>query len=119
MPDYSWFNELTDTAPQLGTATYRFTPSTGAVHIVEDSLAQPNGIALAPNNRTVYISDTGAESGPISPFLPSQGASFNATGKRSIYAFDLSPDNTYLMNKRAFYLAQDWVPDGLKVAANG
>ncbi|KAL9604983.1 MAG: hypothetical protein Q9219_000171 [cf. Caloplaca sp. 3 TL-2023] len=118
-PQYSWFNALTDTAPQLAAATYRFTPSTGAVRLVEDSLLQPNGIALAPDNRTVYISDTGAESGPITPFLPPQGSTFNATGKRTVYAFDLSPDATYLTNKRAFYLAQDWLPDGLKVARNG
>ncbi|KAL9591396.1 MAG: hypothetical protein Q9179_007767, partial [Wetmoreana sp. 5 TL-2023] len=118
-PDYSWLNKLTDTPPQLGSATYRFTPSTGAVHIVEDSLLQPNGIALAPNTRTVYISDTGAASGPISLFLPSLGASFNATGKRTVYAYDLDPCATYLTNKRAFWLSQDWVPDGLKVARNG
>ncbi|KAL9004864.1 MAG: hypothetical protein Q9188_002325 [Gyalolechia gomerana] len=118
-PQYSWFNKLTDTPPQLEAATYRFTPSTGAVRLVEDSLLQPNGIALAPNNRTLYISDTGAVSGPISPYIPAQGSTFNATGKRTIYAFDLSDDATYLTNKRAIYLAQDWVPDGLKVARNG
>ncbi|KAL8711594.1 MAG: hypothetical protein Q9220_004004 [cf. Caloplaca sp. 1 TL-2023] len=119
-PQYSWFNKLTDTPPQLESATYRFTPCTGAVHLVEDTLTQPNGIALAPNNRTVYISDSGATNGPITPFIrPSLGAEFNATGKRTIYAYDLSSDATYLSNKRAFYLAQDLVPDGLKVASNG
>ncbi|KAL8802678.1 MAG: hypothetical protein Q9182_003636 [Xanthomendoza sp. 2 TL-2023] len=118
-PNYSWFNKLTDTPPQLPTATYRFRPSTGAVTAVEDTLQQPNGIALAPNNRTVYIADSGASSGPISPFLPSLGATFNATGKRTIYAFDLSNDATSLTNKRTFYLSSNRVPDGLKVARNG
>lgn len=117
--DYSWFNALTDTPPQLPAATYRFRPATGAVTLVEDTLIQPNGIALAPNARTVYISDTGAVSGPITPFLPPQGSSFNATDKRTVYAFDLSDDATYLTNKRAFYLSPDWAPDGLKVARNG
>ncbi|KAL8687029.1 MAG: hypothetical protein Q9224_005272 [Gallowayella concinna] len=117
--DYSWFNKLTDTPPQLEAATYRFRPSTGAVTLVEDTLEQPNGIALAPNNRTVYISDTGGVSGSISPFLPSSGSTFNATGKRTIYAFDLSEDATYLTNKRAFYLSVDRLPDGLQVARNG
>ena len=28
-------------------------------------------------------------------------------------------NGTYIGNKRLIYLAQDWVPDGLKVAANG
>ncbi|KAL8842793.1 MAG: hypothetical protein Q9176_002429 [Flavoplaca citrina] len=117
--DICWFSKLTDTPPQLPPATYRFHPSTGAVTVVEDSLHQPNGIALPPNNRTVYISDTGAVSGSISPFLPSLGTSFNATRKRTIYAFDRSDDATYLSNKRAFYLPPDWAPDGLKVADNG
>ncbi|KAI9801314.1 MAG: hypothetical protein M1833_002884 [Piccolia ochrophora] len=118
-PFYSWLNALVDTAPQLGAATYRFTPSTGAVHIVDDSLVQPNGIALSPDERTMYISDTGAVNGLSSPYLPSTPATFNTTGKRTVYAFDLSPDGTHLTNKRPIYLSQDWVPDGLKVARNG
>ncbi|KAI4162588.1 MAG: hypothetical protein LQ342_003819 [Letrouitia transgressa] len=118
-PQYSWFNALTDTAPQLPAATYRFRPSTGSVHVVETSLQQPNGIALAPDLCTVYISDTGAETGSISPSLPSQGSKFNNTGARYVYAFTLSQDATYITSKRAFYLSQDYAPDGLKVAANG
>ncbi|KAL8636447.1 MAG: hypothetical protein Q9228_006155, partial [Teloschistes exilis] len=119
--DYSWLLGLTDTAPQLGAATYRFTPATGAVHIVEDSLAQPNGIALAPDNRTVYISDTGHdEAADLSSSSSSSGAAFNASiSIRTVYAYDLSPHSTYLTNKRPFYRAQEGVPDGLKVAANG
>ncbi|KAL8765365.1 MAG: hypothetical protein Q9194_006589, partial [Teloschistes cf. exilis] len=120
-PYYSWLLGLTDTAPQLGAATYRFTPATGAVHIVEDSLAQPNGIALAPDNRTVYISDTGHdEAADLSSSSSSSGAAFNASiSIRTVYAYDLSPHSTYLTNKRPFYRAQEGVPDGLKVAANG
>lgn len=117
--EYSWFNALTDTPPQLESATYRFTPRTGATTLVEDSLLQPNGIAIAPSLRTIYISDTGAISGPISPLLPSLGATFNATGKRTVYAFDVGGNGTYISNKRAIYLAQEGVPDGLKVARNG
>lgn len=119
MIEYSWFGRLTDTAPQFESATYRFTPSTGAVNLVEDTLLQPNGIAISPDLCTVYISDSGAASGPIDGRLGSLGASFNATGKRTIYAYDLLGNGTYIGNKRSLYLAQDWIPDGLKVAANG
>ena len=118
-PQYSWFNKLTDTFPQLESATYRFRPSTGAVNVVEDTLLQPNGIAISPDLKTVYITDSGAETGTISPSYPSEGASFNATGRRTIYAYDLLGNGTYIGNRRTFYLSQDWVPDGLKVAANG
>lgn len=118
-PQYSWFNELTDTPPQLQSGVYRFSPATGAVNIVEANLGQPNGIALAPSLRTVYISDTAATSGVISPFLPSLGAAFNATGTRIVYAYDLDPTGRWIGNKRPVYLALDLVPDGLKVARNG
>jgi len=122
-PQYSWFNALTDTAPQLETASYRFTPSTGAVSVINDDIVQPNGIAIAPAiegcSRTVYISDTGAITGTTQQSLGPQGSPFNTTGKRTIYAFDLSANGKHLLNKRPVYLAQDWVPDGLKVAANG
>jgi hypothetical protein len=47
-PDYSWFNALSDTAPQLPTASYRFSPDTGATFLIDDTLAQPNGIAFSP-----------------------------------------------------------------------
>ncbi|MCJ1424161.1 hypothetical protein MMC29_002048 [Sticta canariensis] len=118
-PQYSWMNALTDTAPQLESATYRFRPSTGAVNIVDDSLVQPNGIAISPSGTTLYISDTGASNGPIDASVGSQGSVFNATGKRIIYAFTVSDRGTSLLNKRPLYLSQDLAPDGLKVAQNG
>ncbi|MCJ1470600.1 hypothetical protein MMC07_009246 [Pseudocyphellaria aurata] len=118
-PQYAWMNALTDTAPQLESATYRFRPSTGAVYVVEDSLLQPNGIGISPSGKTFYISDTGAQSGPIDRSVGPRGAFFNATGKRTIYAYDLNDKGTSLLNKRPIYLAQDGIPDGLKVAQNG
>lgn len=87
--------------------------------MVEDTLIQPNGIAISPDLRTVYISDTGAFDGPIVASVGPQGFGFNTTGKRTVYAYDLSSDATHIGNKRPIYLAQDAVPDGLKVAKNG
>ncbi|KAL9125546.1 MAG: hypothetical protein Q9217_005257 [Psora testacea] len=110
------FAGFTVTQPQLESAVYRFRPSTGAVQVVEDTLQVPNGIGLSPDLKTVYISDTGAISGStISP----SGLTYNTTGKRSIYAYDLSPDGTYITNKRAIYLAQGLIADGLRLARNG
>ena len=73
----------------------------------------------ATENRTVYITDSGAIAGPILQSIGSQGTTFNTTGKRTVYAFDLTADGNQVVNKRPIYLAQDWVPDGLKVAGNG
>lgn len=38
---------------------------------------------------------------------------------RTVYAFDVSEDGTSAYNKRPIYMASGFVPDGLKVAANG
>ncbi|KAJ9502482.1 hypothetical protein LTR99_007546 [Exophiala xenobiotica] len=118
-PDYSYFNGLTDTAPQLPAASYRFDPESGAVFLIDDTIQQPNGIAFSPDGSTLYISDTGAVSGEIAPGYRGEGTTFNTTGKRTIYAFDVANNGTRVSNKRAFYLAQDWVPDGLKVSREG
>lgn len=117
-PDYSWFNRLTDTAPQLRSASYRFDPKTGSVTIIDDTLQQPNGIALSPDGKNVYISDTGAVSGSILQSGP-PGSPFNQTGPRTIYKYDRVDNGTHITGKRPVWYAQDWVPDGLKVAANG
>ncbi|EAW07931.1 SMP-30/gluconolactonase/LRE family protein [Aspergillus clavatus NRRL 1] len=118
-PQYSWFNKLTDTPPQLPSATYRYNPSSGAVFVVEDTLSQPNGIAFNPDYSIVYIGDSGAVSGPVDPSFGQPGTSYNATGRRAIYAYDLIEDGTMAINKRPIYLSAGYVPDGLKVAANG
>jgi sugar lactone lactonase YvrE len=118
-PDYSWFNALTNTAPQLPVASYRFRPSTGATYLVSDDIVQPNGIAFTPDGNHLYISDTGAVDAPIDGRLGHIGTQFNATGARTIYKYDVSADGTYIYAKRPLYLAQDWIPDGLKVAQNG
>ncbi|KAK6408899.1 hypothetical protein LTR95_018375 [Oleoguttula sp. CCFEE 5521] len=117
-PDYSWYNRLTDTAPQLKTASYRFDPKTGAVTMIDDSIAQPNGIALSPNGAHLYISDTGAVAGLNQQDSP-PGSPYNQTGPKAIYKFDLVDRGTHIANKRPVWYAQDYVPDGLKVAANG
>ncbi|KAH8425700.1 SMP-30/gluconolactonase/LRE family protein [Aspergillus melleus] len=118
-PHYSWFNSLSDTPPQLPSASYRYNGSSGAVMVVDDSIGQPNGIAFNPDGTTVYISDTAAVSGPVDPDAGHPGTPFNATHRRTVYAFDVSSDGTQALNKRPIYLAAGFVPDGLKVAANG
>jgi sugar lactone lactonase YvrE len=115
---YSWFNRLTDTPPQLPAASYRFDPATGAVTVIDDTLKQPNGIALSPDGKHVYISDTGAVYGGITPSGP-PGSPWNQTGARTVYKYDRVDNGTHITGKRPIWLSQDWVPDGLKVAANG
>ncbi|PYH93833.1 lactonohydrolase [Aspergillus ellipticus CBS 707.79] len=99
----------------LEPAVYRFTPSTGKTQIISDAFSQPNGIAFSPSRKTVYITDTGADS--VS--LASGEISYQSYGKRTVYAADLLPDGSGIVNKRPIFLAQDRVPDGIKTARNG
>ncbi|GAM87212.1 hypothetical protein ANO11243_052340 [Dothideomycetidae sp. 11243] len=118
-PQYSWFNRLTDTPPLLASASYRYNIATGETTVVDLTCIQPNGIALSPNGRHIYISDTGAVTGVIAPDLNVPGSPFNQTGARAVYKFDVVDSGRALANRRPIFYAPDGVPDGLKVAANG
>jgi gluconolactonase len=49
---------------ELPCRVYRLDPGTGALDIVADDFAGPNGIAFSPDERTLYVSDTGAPFDP-------------------------------------------------------
>lgn len=118
-PQYSYFNNESP-PPQLKTASYRFDPATGVVTMVDDTLVQPNGIAGSPDGKHVYISDTGAETGNILPAgVRNPGTPYNQTGPRTVYKYDVIDGGRAIVGRRPIWYAADWIPDGLKVAANG
>ncbi|OAX54649.1 SMP-30/gluconolactonase/LRE family protein [Xanthomonas graminis] len=84
---------------------YRLDPD-GSVHLLDDSLKLPNGIALSPDERTLYV----ANSDPARPIwtaytLDARGA---VTGKRVFAdASDIVGD------------ANPGLPDGMAVASDG
>lgn len=47
---------------------YRIDPGTGAVAIVADDFTQPNGLAFSPDERRLYIADTGLGDGVMRVF---------------------------------------------------
>lgn len=84
---------------------YRLAPD-GAVTLVDDSLAMPNGVALSPDEQTLYVSVSNPE-----------GAIW--------VAYDRAEDGT-VSNKRVFFDATERVkagaaglPDGMCMAASG
>lgn len=118
-PLFSWPVLLT---PEPVLQTYRFRPSPGAVYLVDDTVTQPNGIAISPDEKTLYISDSGVSSGTWDANLTLiHGTRYNTTGKRGVYAYTVNEfkGGSYLTNKHPIWLAQDRLPDGLKVAPNG
>ena len=87
--------------------------------MVDTTLVQPNGIALSPDGRSMYISDTGAITGVIDPRLNIPGSPFNQTGPKAVFKFDVVDAGRALAARRPIFYAPDGVPDGLKCAANG
>ena len=120
----SWYGYAINvtTYPVLSPQTFRFRPSTGAVSVVENTLGQPNGIGISPDDKTMYISDTGiTDFEGVSPNAPPPRYTFNKFGGRAVYAFDINfaPPGNYLTNKRPIWLAQTFAVDGMHVSREG
>ncbi len=52
---------------QAANHVYCLTPSTGALRIAADDFVQPNGLAFSPDERTLYIADSGRSNDPTGP----------------------------------------------------
>jgi gluconolactonase len=83
--------------PELPDAAYRLDPATGAVAAVPWEFDKPNGIALSPDGRTLYVSDNGAPHHLIAFEVTSNGAA----------------------DGRVLAVGTPEHPDGLKVDADG
>eukprot|EP00884_Botryococcus_braunii_P012184 jgi/Botrbrau1/20967/Bobra.0135s0084.2 len=102
--------------PRLGSNVYHHHPGASAPRVVADGFKKPNGVALSPDGKVLYVSDTGRQTGNgVEEDLP-----------HTIYAFDIvspptndapsKPDSfTWLLNRRVFACVGVGVPDGLKV----
>ena len=87
---------------ELPTRTYRIT-SDGDLHVAEEELEKPNGLAFSPNEDLLYIADTGASHKPGHP--------------RAIHVFDVR--DSQLSNCRLFYQFDQGGPDGFRVDTDG
>lgn len=104
-PPYGLEQGMEDPAKELAfQGVYRLDPD-GEVSLLTDELSRPNGIALSPDEQTLYVA--------------------NSDPNRAIWmAYDLSDDGS-ITNGRVFYDATDLVgtepglPDGMKVDSEG
>ncbi|PYH41073.1 SMP-30/gluconolactonase/LRE family protein [Aspergillus saccharolyticus JOP 1030-1] len=99
-------------APQLPNQVYRFDPVSGNVRVVADGFVKPNGLSFSPDGRVLYVTDTGYAlgNGSFDPLMPA-----------TIYAYDVSliHNQPALTHRRVFVMADNGVPDGIKVDAQG
>ena len=95
--------------PMLGDFVYRHDPATGQTTVVADGFDKPNGIAFSPDERVLYVTDSGANQEP---------GSYHVSRPHHIKAFDVT-GGTRLSGERLFAVVTPGFPDGLKVDRDG
>ncbi|KAI0482216.1 calcium-dependent phosphotriesterase [Xylariaceae sp. FL0804] len=98
--------------PQLPSQVYRFDPQTGDLRAVADGFGRPTGIALSPDESTLYITDTDAAR---------PDGTIDLTRAATIYAFDVvvRSGSPFVANKRVFAYALSGVPRALTCDSAG
>lgn len=83
---------------------FRLDPQSGQLAIVADDFVKPNGLAFSPDEKILYIADTGISHDPDGP--------------HHIRAFDVD-ERGRLRNGRVFAEVSPGVPDGFRVDTDG
>ena len=91
--------------PQLPANLYRFDPQNGSLHVVADDFAGPNGLCFSPDERRLYVSETGL------PFAPD--------AVQHLRVFDVSADGAHLSSGRVFYKVEPGFTDGVRCDEEG
>ena len=89
--------------PELPTNVYRLDPHTGQARVVIDDFTRPNGICFSPDEKCLYIVDT--------------GISHNPDGPSHIRAFDVDGDT--VRHDRIFVEMAPGMSDGIRTDLDG
>jgi gluconolactonase len=95
--------------PALPDAVYRYDPASGDLTLGAEGFDKPNGLAFSPDERTLYVGDSGAIHAP---------GDYDADRPRQVIAFDVAGDGR-LAARRPFGDPVPGFPDGIKVDAAG
>jgi gluconolactonase len=106
-PSYGYLQRFRPT-PSLGDFVHRYDPATGRHDVVADGFDKPNGIALSPGGRVLYVTDSGANQEP---------GTFDPARPHHVEAFDVA--GAHLRNRHVLAVIHPGFPDGLKVDASG
>ena len=90
---------------------FRIDPHTKNIDIVADDFDKPNGLAFSPDEKKLYIADSGAINGASDP-------SFNPHAPHHIRCFDVLKGRS-IRNSKIFATISQGVPDGIRVDSEG
>lgn len=91
-------------APELPPCVYRLDPATGDLAVVADDFAGPNGLCFSPDERLLYVAETGPQ--------------FDPDPVRHIRVFDVV-EGRRLANPRVFHKVDPGFTDGLRCDQDG
>jgi len=97
---------------QDGNYVYRFDPASGALAVVADDFDRPNGLAFSPDERRLYVADSGfcRGAGYADPWLPGH--------PHHVRVFDVDAAGR-LSGGEVFAVVEPGIPDGLRVDTEG
>jgi gluconolactonase len=85
---------------------YRVDPKSGEIRVVVDDFVEPNGITLSPDEKKLYVIDTGFTDGPDNP--------------SHIRAFDLNVEQGKVSNGKVFAeMPKPSITDGMRTDREG
>ncbi len=91
----------TKATPELPANIYRLDPRTGQATVVAGDLIRPNGVIFSPDEKKLYIQDSGPN-------------------PRVIYAYDVVDNGTKIANRRVLITAEPGgTPDGFRCDMDG
>ncbi len=90
---------------ELRPALYRFDPHSGSLRVMSDEFEGPNGLAFSPDERLLYVSETGNQ--------------FAAHPVRHIMVFDVLDEGASLSPGRVFHTVSPGYADGFRVDEDG
>ncbi len=99
--DYEGGRQASEQPP----AVYRLDPQSGALRVVAHDFDGPNGLAFSPDERRLYISETGDQTKP--------------NPKQYLRAFEVSADGLSLSGGDIFHKVEPGYSDGLRVDEDG
>ena len=98
--DYEGFRAKQENPCQL----YRFDPATGRLEVMADDFGCPNGLAFSPDERTLYVAES--------------GRAFDPDADKHIRAYDVAEDGR-LSNPRRFHAVEPGHADGFRCDTDG
>ena len=106
-PSYGWLQGFRP-RPATRDRVYRYDPTSGEVAVASECFDKPNGIAFSPDERVLYVGDSGAIHAP---------GDYDAGRPRRVVAFDVVDGD--VRDERVFADEIPGYPDGLKTDSGG